>query len=174
MLSTRAVGLSSPLRQAILGRALVRSPVALAKRSVQTESLPPSAAVDILNQQRLRRPSSPHFTIYQPQMTWIPSIFHRATGGALSALLYAFSLAYVVAPGTFDSAHVVEFVAGMPDAVKYAGKTLLAAPLLFHSFNGVRHLGWDMLKFMNVKGMYQTGYTVLAATAIGTVGLVLM
>ncbi|KAJ7066942.1 SDHC, cytochrome b subunit of succinate dehydrogenase [Mycena amicta] len=169
MLSTRAVGIGAPLRQAILSRASTST-----KRTVQTDSLPPSAAVDILNRQRLLRPTSPHMTIYQPQMTWIPSIVHRATGGALSGLLYGFSLAYVVAPGTFDSAHIVELVAGMPDALKYAGKTLLAAPFLFHSLNGVRHLGWDMLKFMNIKGVYQTGYTVLAATAIGTVALVLM
>ncbi|KAF7314457.1 Cytochrome B subunit of succinate dehydrogenase [Mycena kentingensis (nom. inval.)] len=175
MLATRAVGIGAPLRKTILSRGLARSPFLLAQqRTVQTESLPPSAAVDILNQQRLRRPSSPHFTIYQPQMTWIPSIVHRATGGALSGLLYVFSLAYVVAPGTFDSAFVVEFASGLPDAVKYAGKTLLAAPFLFHSLNGVRHLGWDMLKFMNVKGVYQTGYAVLAATAVGTVGLVLL
>nr|GAT60147.1 cytochrome B subunit of succinate dehydrogenase [Mycena chlorophos] len=174
MMSIRAVGLGAPMRQATLSRALARSPVVLAKRNVQTESQPPSAAIDILNKQRLRRPTSPHMTIYQWQMTWIPSIVHRMTGGALSGLLYGFSLAYLVAPGTFDSAHIVEFVAGLPDVVKYAGKAFFAAPLLFHSFNGVRHLSWDMIKFMNVKGMYQTGYTVLAATAIGTVGLVLM
>ncbi len=54
-------------------------------RAVQTESLPPSASEGILNKQRLNRPSSPHFTIYQPQLTWIASIANRATGGALSA-----------------------------------------------------------------------------------------
>jgi len=52
---------------------------------VQTQSLPPSASQEILNAQRLKRPSSPHFTIYQPQLTWIGSIANRATGGALSA-----------------------------------------------------------------------------------------
>jgi succinate dehydrogenase (ubiquinone) cytochrome b560 subunit len=131
---------------------------------IQTESLPPSASVEILNKQRLRRPSSPHFTIYQPQLTWIASIANRVTGGALSArasplvssppfsslagyiVLYGFSLAYLVAPGTFDSVHIVEFVAGLPDAAKYAGKALLAAPFAFHSLNGLRHLSWDMGK----------------------------
>ncbi|KAJ7191111.1 SDHC, cytochrome b subunit of succinate dehydrogenase [Mycena pura] len=178
MMSTRALGLGSPLRRVILSRglapnqALIRS--TFTKRAIQTESLPPSAQVDILNKQRLLRPSSPHFTIYQPQMTWIPSIFHRVTGGALSALLYGFSLAYLVAPGTFDSVHVVEFVGGLPDAVKYAGKAVLAAPFVFHSLNGVRHLTWDTLKFMHVKGVYQTGYVVFAGTALGTLALVLL
>ncbi|KAJ7095718.1 SDHC, cytochrome b subunit of succinate dehydrogenase [Mycena belliarum] len=178
MMSTRALGLGSPLRKTLfsqrtaLNQSLVRT--TLAKRAVQTESLPPSASNKILNQQRLLRPSSPHFTIYQPQLTWIASIANRATGGALSALLYGFSIAYLVAPGTFDSVHVVEFVAGLPDAVKYAGKALLAAPFMFHSLNGVRHLAWDMTKFMSIKGVYQTGYAVLAGSAIGTIALVLM
>jgi succinate dehydrogenase (ubiquinone) cytochrome b560 subunit len=61
-------------------------------------------------------------------------------------VLYGFSLAYLFVPGTFDSVHVVEFVAGLPDGVKYAGKALLAAPFAFHGLNGIRHLGWDMGK----------------------------
>ena len=61
-------------------------------------------------------------------------------------VLYGFSIAYLFAPGTFDSAHVVDFVAGLPDAVKYGGKAILAAPFAFHSFNGLRHLSWDMGK----------------------------
>jgi len=137
-------------------------------------SVPASSSVGILNKQRLLRPSSPHFTIYQPQLTWIASIFNRATGGALSALLYGFSLAYLVAPGTFDSAHIIEFVAGLPDVVKYAGKALLALPFTFHSFNGLRHLAWDSGKFLSLKGVYGTGYAVLGATAVSTIALVLM
>lgn len=61
----------------------------------------------------------------------------------MDTVLYGFSIAYLVAPGTFDSVHVVEFVAGLPDAVKYGGKALLALPFTFHSFNGLRHLAWD-------------------------------
>ncbi|KAJ7765887.1 SDHC, cytochrome b subunit of succinate dehydrogenase [Mycena maculata] len=178
MLSTRAVGLGSPLRKTLFSPSLARNQslirTSFAKRTVQTESLPPSASVDILNKQRLLRPSSPHFTIYQPQLTWIASIANRGTGAALSALLYGFSLAYLVAPGTFDSVHVVEFVAGLPDAAKYAGKALLAAPFAFHSLNGIRHLSWDLGKFMTIKGVYQTGYAVLAGTAVSTVVLMFL
>ncbi|KAJ7278146.1 hypothetical protein C8J57DRAFT_1060242, partial [Mycena rebaudengoi] len=109
--------------------------------TVQTESLTASASAEIPNKQRfLRLSSHPHFTIYQPQ---IASIANRATGGALSALLCGFALAYLVAPGTFDSVHVVEFVGALPAGVKYAGKALLAAPFAFHRLNGIRHLSWD-------------------------------
>jgi succinate dehydrogenase (ubiquinone) cytochrome b560 subunit len=106
-------------------------------------------------------------------------------------VLYGFSIAYLVAPGTFDSAHVVEFISGLPEGVKYAGKAILAAPFAFHSFNGLRHLGWDLVKctscillwstcsftlsvVTSVKGAYVTGYVVLGATAISTVALTLI
>ncbi|KAF4613467.1 hypothetical protein D9613_008122 [Agrocybe pediades] len=139
--------------------------------SIQIQSLPPSANTEILNKQRLNRPSTPHFTIYQPQLTWLASIANRVTGVGLSVLLYGFSIGYLIAPGTLDSAHVIEFVAGLPDAVKYAGKAILAAPFAFHSLNGIRHLTWDLNKFTSVKGVYQTGYAVLGLSAVSTIYL---
>lgn len=109
------------------------------------------------------------------------------------SVLYGYALAYLVAPTTFDSTHVIEVISSLPDAVKYAGKVILAAPFAFHSLNGLRHLGWDMGKCMDfspcnlpvwrvlivssvltLKGAYGSGYAVLAATAVSTVGLVLM
>ncbi|KAJ4501447.1 SDHC, cytochrome b subunit of succinate dehydrogenase [Lentinula lateritia] len=176
MLSTRALGLAPALRQAAFSparnhilRTVIRS--SIIKRSVQTQSLKPEDGTTILNTQRLQRPSSPHFTIYEPQLTWIGSIFNRVTGVGLGFLLYGFSLAYLVAPGTFDSTHVIEFVGGLPDVVKYAGKFILALPFTFHSWNGIRHLLWDSGKFLTVKGAYSTGYAVLGATAISTIVL---
>ncbi|KAG9316085.1 cytochrome b subunit of succinate dehydrogenase, Sdh3p [Chiua virens] len=175
-MSIRAVGIAPSLRRAAFAPKFARNQVALrsaiVKRGVQTQSLPPSASEGILNEQRLKRPSSPHFTIYQPQLTWLGSIVHRVAGAGLSVLLYGFSLAYLIAPGTFDSAHVIEFVAGVPDYLKTTAKVVLAAPFAFHGFNGVRHLVWDTGKFMNVKGAYSTGYAVLGATALSTVYLV--
>ncbi|KAJ3926027.1 MAG: SDHC, cytochrome b subunit of succinate dehydrogenase [Lentinula lateritia] len=173
MLSTRALGLAPALRQAAnhVLRTVIRS--SIIKRSVQTQSLKPEDGTTILNTQRLQRPSSPHFTIYEPQLTWIGSIFNRVTGVGLGffPVLYGFSLAYLVAPGTFDSTHVIEFVGGLPDVVKYAGKFILALPFTFHSWNGIRHLLWDSGKFLTVKGAYSTGYAVLGATAISTIVL---
>ncbi|KAF9557101.1 succinate dehydrogenase cytochrome b560 subunit [Agrocybe pediades] len=175
MLSTRALGLGPALRKAAFAPNLVRNQVALrnvvGKRSIQIQSLPPSANTEILNKQRLNRPSTPHFTIYQPQLTWLASIANRVTGVGLSVLLYGFSIGYLIAPGTLDSAHVIEFVAGLPDAVKYAGKAILAAPFAFHSLNGIRHLTWDLNKFTSVKGVYQTGYAVLGLSAVSTIYL---
>ncbi|KIK36633.1 hypothetical protein CY34DRAFT_42164, partial [Suillus luteus UH-Slu-Lm8-n1] len=79
----------------------------------------------------------PHFAIYKPQLTWLSSIANRVTGVALSALLYGFSLTFVVALGTFERAHIVEFIVGLPDYVKYTSK---AAPFTFFFWNALRHL----------------------------------
>ena len=58
--------------------------LALSYRSVHLESHPAADVTNVLNAQRLKRPSSPHFTIYQPQITWIASIANRVTGVGLS------------------------------------------------------------------------------------------
>lgn len=58
-------------------------------------------------------------------------------------MLYGFSIAYLAAPGTFDSTHVIEAVHSLPEFVKYTAKLILAAPFAFHSLNGLRHLAWD-------------------------------
>ncbi|KAI0029415.1 cytochrome b subunit of succinate dehydrogenase, Sdh3p [Vararia minispora EC-137] len=172
------VGLGSVLRRATVAPRIQSNQLifrrAAFKRTIKTQTFLPEAAGDILNAQRLKRPSSPHFTIYQPQLTWYASIAHRMTGTALSVLLYGFALAYLAAPGTFSSKKIVEQVKKLPTSVKMGAKVLLAAPFTFHSFNGIRHLLWDMKLFMNVKGCYQTGYAVLGASAVSTAALVMM
>jgi len=105
--------------------------------------------------------------------------------------MYGYFLAYLAAPGTFDSVHVLEVISGLPDAVKYSAKVILAAPFAFHTFNGIRHLGWDVGKCMSrtfqisyatadfapvltLRSSYRAGYAVLAATAASTIALVLL
>ena len=63
--------------------------------------------------------------------------------------MYGYFLAYLAAPGTFDSAHVLEVISGLPEAIKYSAKVILAAPFAFHTLNGIRHLGWDVGKCMS-------------------------
>ncbi|KAJ1307584.1 hypothetical protein OPQ81_001681 [Rhizoctonia solani] len=143
-------------------------------RSIQTESLPPSAATDILNAQRVRRPSSPHFTIYQPQITWLASIANRATGGVLSAGLYAFALAYLAGPVVgipVDTAHVVDLVGALPDWFKYTVKGALGMSFSFHSWNGIRHLLWDAGRLMTNTAVRRSGYAVIGLSVATTIGL---
>ncbi|KAG8719415.1 cytochrome b subunit of succinate dehydrogenase, Sdh3p [Ceratobasidium sp. 394] len=145
-------------------------------RSIQTESLPPSAADSILNAQRVRRPSSPHFTIYRPQITWIGSIANRATGVGVAVLLYGFSLAYLGGPvvgAPIDSASIIGFVASLPEWFKYATKGAVGMAFSYHSWNGIRHLLWDAGKLMSNQAVMRSGWVVVGISAISTVGLLM-
>ncbi|GJJ08570.1 hypothetical protein Clacol_002789 [Clathrus columnatus] len=183
-MTSRTLGLSPTLRQFTITsktggarhvQLVLRSSVSVpSRRLIQTESFPPSASDRILNSQRLKRPSSPHFTIYQPQLTWIGSIANRITGSTLSVLLYGFSLSYLIFPTIgmgFNGADLIELVHSLPEWFKYSAKVLFGAPFAYHAWNGVRHLLWDSGKFLSLKGAYTTGYVVLGATAVTTVGL---
>ncbi|EKM84350.1 SDH3 putative [Agaricus bisporus var. burnettii JB137-S8] len=176
MMSIKVLGLGPTFRRAALNpRLALRNQVVLrngiGRRLIQTESLSPSASEGILNKQRLSRPMSPHLTIYQPQLTSVVSIFNRFAGAGLGVLLYGFGLAYLVAPTTFDSVHLLTFIHELPEVVKLGGKFILAAPFSLHFFNGLRHLAWDAGKLMSLKGVYTGGYVVLGAATASTVYL---
>lgn len=130
--------------------------------SSQTTSVTAAESVAILNAQREKRPNSPHFTIYQPQVshaalavamdltdeqiTWLASIANRVTGSALSVALYAGSITYLLHPyfPAVESANLVQMVHDLPVWVKGSAKLLFAVPFTFHTFNGIRHLAWDV------------------------------
>ncbi|KAF9938860.1 cytochrome b subunit of succinate dehydrogenase, Sdh3p [Modicella reniformis] len=130
-----------------------------------------------LIEQRKNRPLAPHLTIYQPQLTWYMSAFHRFTGGAVAVGFYAGAIAYAVGPLVglgFDTATITSTLATVPVAAKVAGKFIVAFPFTFHSFNGVRHLLWDTARGLTLKGVYATGYTVLGLSTVSAVALSLI
>ena len=108
--------------------------------------------------------------------------------------MYAFFLSYLAAPVVgipLDSGHIVDFVHQLPEWAKLSGKTVLAAPFVYHSLNGVRHLAWDVTKgqfcaafdiiqlMPSLLGLGNTavkrsGYAVLAGTLVGTAALVMI
>ena len=115
--------------------------------------------------QAAANPSPPN----RPQLSWLSSIANRVTGTALSAGVYAGALAYVAAPAVglgFDGASIISLFASFPEwsvcialpsyflllglkavdlhRAKIFSKTLVGLPFWFHTWNGMRHLGWDM------------------------------
>ncbi|KAI8604581.1 hypothetical protein EDD21DRAFT_207759 [Dissophora ornata] len=128
-------------------------------------------------EQRKNRPLSPHLTIYQPQLTWYLSLFHRFTGGALAVGFYGGAIAYAVGPMVglgFDAATVTSAIATLPVAAKVTGKFIVALPFTFHSFNGLRHLLWDTTAGLTLPGVYATGYTVLGLSTASAAALALI
>lgn len=124
---------------------------------------------ELLIAQRKNRPVSPHLTIYQPQITMILSSLHRITGVAMAGTFYALTCGYAATSllgVSFDLGMLVSVFAGLPFAVKLAAKAAMAFPFAFHSFNGIRHLVWDLGKELSIPGVYRTGYIVVGLTAL--------
>jgi len=96
------------------------------------------------------------------------------TGVMLAGSVYLFGISYAVAPLVgfhVESASIAAAFAALPFAAKLAAKGTFAFPFVYHSISGLRHLTWDTARELTIKGVYRTGYAVLAATAVGSVYL---
>lgn len=113
-----------------------------------------------------KRPLSPHLQVYNPQITSTLSILHRATGVALafgSLALIGVLLSLAMGPDTFA---VVKAC-----MVSIWGQLILFAfslCLMYHFFNGIRHLFWDAGKGFEIATVTRTGYAVIALTVLAT------
>lgn len=61
--------------------------------------------------------------------------------------MYAIFLGHLLLPACgipFDSATLVSLFAELPTWLKISAKSIVTFPAAFHTFNGLRHLGWDM------------------------------
>lgn len=87
----------------------------------------------------------------------------------MAASFYALTVTYAatsILSIPFDATTLVSTFAALPLVVKVGAKAAMAFPFVFHSLNGIRHLVWDMGKELTLKGVYKTGYAVLAGTAV--------
>lgn len=123
---------------------------------------------------RLNRPLSPHISIYKWSIPMMMSISHRGTGVALSSGISAFALAALVLPESYpyylDLIHSMTFG---PQFLAFS-KFALAFPVAYHTFNGIRHLVWDLGKGFKIPEVYRSGYMVIALTVLTSIGLAAM
>jgi len=110
----------------------------------------------------VNRPTSPHLTIYKPQITSVLSIMHRITGialyaGALVLVGWLALLAY--APQDYAKWH--ECATSLVPQLFFVGWT---AAFFYHLSNGIRHLFWDMGKGFDLKCVNRSGWFVLLLT----------
>ena len=112
------------------------------------------------------RPLSPHLQIYRPQLTSILSITHRGTGIFLSAgvLVLTYWLASI-AGGEGSYAAARECISSLPGQLLLG---LWSFSFYFHLCNGIRHLFWDVGIGFELKAVYASGYTVIAASFVLT------
>ncbi|XP_006907909.1 succinate dehydrogenase cytochrome b560 subunit, mitochondrial [Pteropus alecto] len=120
------------------------------------------------------RPLSPHITIYSWSLPMAMSICHRGTGVALSAGVSLFGLSALLLPGTFESHLQLVKSLCLGPAFIYTAKFALVFPLMYHTWNGIRHLMWDLGKGLKIPQLYQSGVAVLVLTVLTSVGLAAM
>jgi succinate dehydrogenase (ubiquinone) cytochrome b560 subunit len=121
------------------------------------------------------------------------SIANRVTGSFLSGALYLGAVTYLLHPmyPAIDSAHLVDLVTSLPTWAKGSAKLIFAVPFTFHTFNGIRHLAWDIgygesgrawmgmdpercadqPTGLTLKGMQAGAYITMAATAVSSIYL---
>ncbi|XP_068604857.1 succinate dehydrogenase cytochrome b560 subunit, mitochondrial [Brachionichthys hirsutus] len=119
----------------------------------------------------LNRPVSPHITIYKWSVPMMMSITHRGTGVGLSGALSAVAVAALVLPGTFP--HYLDLIHSLSVGPVLIGlaKFAIAFPLSFHTYNGVRHLWWDIGKGFRIPEVYRSGYAVIGLSVVTAVAL---
>lgn len=114
----------------------------------------------------LRRPLSPHLSIYRWPITMVTSILHRATGLAMSVgflLLAAWLYDAAAGPDVYAA-----FISAMDT---WVGKLLLIGwsyAFFFHLSNGVRHLVWDSGRGFEKASANASAWLVLTLSVVLT------
>ncbi|KFM78486.1 Succinate dehydrogenase cytochrome b560 subunit, mitochondrial, partial [Stegodyphus mimosarum] len=118
--------------------------------------------------ERLKRPLSPHLSIYKLQLTSILSVTHRFTGLVLSGGLYGLSIGMLVLPSRFP--YYIDYLQSLhiSSALIFSLKFALAWTVFYHTANGVRHLAWDMGYGYDLKNLYLSGYLVLGTSLVAS------
>jgi len=113
------------------------------------------------------RPLSPNVQIYRPQLTSVLSILNRITGVLLSVsavFLVVWLVAAARGPQTY--APVQEAIASWIGRIALFGATFA---FFLHLCGGIRHLVWDTVHGFELRTIYISGWSVVAASVVLTV-----
>ncbi|XP_057553675.1 succinate dehydrogenase cytochrome b560 subunit, mitochondrial-like [Hippopotamus amphibius kiboko] len=89
-------------------------------------------------------PLSPHITIYSWSLPMAMSICHHGMGIALSAGVSLFGFSALLIPGSFESHLELVKSLCLGPALIHTAKFALVFPLMYHTWNGIRLLMWDL------------------------------
>ncbi len=114
-----------------------------------------------------RRPLSPNVQIYRPQLTSVLSSLNRITGMFLSVcavVLVVWLIAAAWGPQTYAPVQAV--IASWIGQVVLFGATFA---YFLHLCGGIRHLVWDTVHGFELRSIYISGWSVIAASVVITV-----
>ena len=111
----------------------------------------------------MKRPLSPHLSIYRPQLSSVLSIAHRLSGLGLvlASPLFIWALAALAAGET----NYRDFITVITEVTVL--KLLMSAAIFgfcYHLFNGIRHLLWDLGLGFSLPIAAASGWLVILAT----------
>jgi succinate dehydrogenase / fumarate reductase, cytochrome b subunit len=113
------------------------------------------------------RPLSPNVQIYRPQLTSVLSILNRITGVFLSVCAVGLVI-WLVAAATGPQAYVAVqgAIASWIGQIVLVGATFA---FFLHLCGGIRHLIWDTVHGFELRSIYISGWSVVAASVVFTV-----
>ena len=105
------------------------------------------------------RPTSPHLTIYKPQITSLLSISHRITGIIQSFGLFLIFILILLIISEKETYKFIElFTQSLIGKILFI---LYTFSLLYHTLNGIRHLIWDLGFGFDLKNVNYSGYSII-------------
>jgi succinate dehydrogenase / fumarate reductase, cytochrome b subunit len=107
-------------------------------------------------------PLSPNIQIYRPQLTSVLSIANRISGVVLSiyaVALVAWLMSAAAGPQAYSTVH--DFIRSWFGQILLFGCTY---SFFLHLCGGIRHLAWDAGYGFELRTIYASGWTVLAAS----------
>jgi succinate dehydrogenase / fumarate reductase, cytochrome b subunit len=114
-----------------------------------------------------QRPLSPNIQLYRPQLTSVLSILNRVTGVLLSIAAVALVIWLLAAAAGPQAYTIVQTV-----LASWIGQVILFGctfAFFLHLFGGIRHLVWDTVHGFELRTIYMSGWTVVAASIAMTV-----
>jgi succinate dehydrogenase / fumarate reductase cytochrome b subunit len=113
------------------------------------------------------RPLSPNIQIYKPQLTSVLSIANRITGMILSLGAVGLVVWLSAAAAGPQAYRIVQSAIG-----SWAGQVVMFGctfAFFLHMCGGIRHLVWDTVHGFELRSIYISGWTVVAASITLTV-----
>jgi succinate dehydrogenase (ubiquinone) cytochrome b560 subunit len=124
--------------------------------------------------QKTARPLSPHLSIFRLQLTSVLSFTTRATGVALTVVIYAGAISYIPCQQAVSQILHAYQALQLPALIPMTAKIMLAWPFCFHTLNGIRHLVWDTGMALSLKAVYVGGWIVTIGSFGTAIALALL
>jgi len=116
-----------------------------------------------------KRPLSPHLQVYRLPFPAILSITHRISGVILAGGSVVLCLWLILLAGGAQSYAIARVITS-----HFLGQIALfffTVALFYHGCNGVRHLFWDSGRGYDMSSVYKSGWAVVIASFILSIGL---